>query len=184
MTPERNDRGMEGETDWINFEDITRLAIESTLREGSHIPFMIIDGSKRLIYGGVPNIPDTHDKRMQFMYAAGQFTAMSKQAGKVRQVFFISEGWMSLPKDGELPKTLPSEDPSRKEVLIISGLEIQKQIKYLKLFEMLRDKEENLIGLTEVALGKEESASFTVPLLDAFKQGFEAAGKERAGRWN
>ncbi len=124
MTPERNNRGVEGEADWINFEDITRLAIESTLRTGGHVPFLIIDGSKRLIYGGVPNIPDTHDKRLQYMYAAGQMTAMSEQTGKLRQVFFISEGWMSLPQENELPKTLPSEDPNRKEVLIIAGLEI------------------------------------------------------------
>ncbi len=184
MTPERNDKGIEGETNGINFEDITRLAIESTLVAGNHTPCVIIDGSKRMIYGGVPHLPETHDERMQFMYAAGQVIAMSKEAGKLRQVFLISEGWMSLPKESESPKTLPSQDPNRKEVLIISGLEIEKQAKYLKLFKMLRDKEGKLIGLTEVIPGEKENSRVDVPLLEAFKKGFQAAVQESLRRWN
>lgn len=184
MTTERDNRGVDGETGWINFEDITQLAVEAALKQGSHSPCMLIDGSKKMMYGGLPHLPDTHEKRMQFMYAAGQVAAISEEVGKLRQVFMISEAWMSTPKESELPKIIPSQDPNRKEVLIISGLDMQKQIKYLKIFEMMRDKDGILIGLTEAMTGIEESDRFDVPLLDAFQQGYQVVIRERLGRWN
>lgn len=180
MTQERENRGVDNEVERINFEDIARLVIESTLREGSHPPYVIIDGSKRIMHGGVPYLPETHDERMQFMYVAGQLAASREEVGKLRQVFMINEGWMSVPKENnELPTMLPSQDPNRKEVLIISGLEFQQQVKYLKLFEMLRDKEGILIGLTEVITGKEEGGRFDVPLLDSFHKGYQVALQAR-----
>lgn len=184
MTPERDNRGLDGEPGWINFEDITQLAVEAALRQGSHSPCMLIDGSKRIMYGGLPHLPDTHEKRMQFMFAAGQVAAISEEVGQLRQVFMISEAWMSTPKENEFPKIIPSEDPNRKEVLIISGLDMQKQVKYLKIFEMMRDKEGTLIGLTEAMTETEKGGSFNVPLLDAFQQGYQVVIRERLGRWN
>lgn len=185
MTPESDNKGREDAAGWINFENITQLAIEATLKQGKQIPCLIIDGSKKMMYGGMPYLPETHNERMQFMYAAGQIALMSGEIGNLKQVFLISEGWMSVPKDSNPPKTLPAEDPNRKEVLIVSGLEIQKQTKYLKVFEMLRDKDEILIGLREIPIpGQEEGGEFNISLLDAFRQGFQTALRKSVGRWN
>jgi hypothetical protein len=68
-----------------------------------------------------------------------------------------TEGWMSMESNGKPPNMRPSHDPNRKEVLIISGMQIEGQLKHLKLFEMKRDPQKRIISQKEFVMSKHES---------------------------
>ena len=120
MSPERNSYR-------ISFEEIIANAKEVTLKDGHHVPILIVEGSRNLIVSQFPEMPETHGERMELMRFIGQAAAKSSRVGKLEQVLFISEGWMSMAKEDKPPEMRPSEDPNRKEVLIISGLQIKER---------------------------------------------------------
>ena len=74
----------------------------------------------------------------------------------------------------------PSQDPNRKEVLIISAMQMKERKKHLKVFEILRDSNEHVVGLEEFLPDeKKKDESVEIPLLDAFVQGFKLAFRTR-----
>ena len=87
---------------------------------------------------------------------------------------------MSVLREGKLPEVMPSQDPDRKEVLIISGMQVEGSVKNLRLFEMIRSQEGKLVGLREAIPGKDEPDEADVPLLDAFINGFRTGVRNKA----
>ena len=86
----------------------------------------------------------------------------------------ISEGWMRDARDGKPSELPPSQDSKRKEVLIVSGLQIKERKKRLELLEIVRDTNERVIRLEEfLPNAEEEKKKVEIPLLDAFVQGFQ-----------
>jgi len=76
--------------------------------------------------------------------------------------------------------TRPSQDPDRKEVLIISAVQIKERKKQMKVFDVLRDSNQQVISLEEfLPEEKKEDVSVEVPLLDAFVDGFQMAFRAR-----
>lgn len=57
------------------------------------------------------------------MFVAGQALARDSGAEQLRSVYFVSEAWLSQAQDGRLPDVPPSQNPQRKEVLIVNGVE-------------------------------------------------------------
>ncbi len=159
----------------ISFDDIARVAKETILRDGKHIPALIIEGTKKAVFRSIPVFPGT----AQFMHVVGRQEAKSGEVGDIRQVFFISEGWMSLPKDREISKIIPSQDPNRKEVLVVSRLKIQGQVKNIKLFELIRNDHGKLVDIQEFLPSTKESERAYIPFLEAFCEGFQNTFRER-----
>ncbi|HSR29700.1 MAG TPA: hypothetical protein VLY63_03975, partial [Anaerolineae bacterium] len=91
MSPERSQYR-------ISFEDVAAHAQEVTIQDGHHVPIVIVEGSKSLGVSSLQDLPETHDERLQMMHAFGQAAAMTGRFGRLQQVFFISEGWMSVAK--------------------------------------------------------------------------------------
>ncbi len=118
-------------------------------------------------------MPDTHQSRAQMMDLIGRTFAKNGRIGRLKQVFFICEGWMSMGSKENPPKMRPSEDPERMEVLIVSGLQIEGNKKNLMLFQMHRDNQNRLVDLREIKPPEERGGEVDVPLLDAFIQGFQ-----------
>lgn len=175
MSPERN------RSPQVNFDEIVRLAKETILREGKHGTMLFIQGDKNTRITGFGIFPDTHEGRIAMMQAAGRSAALGGEIGRLRQVFMISEGWMSMVMEGKPPNVRPSQDPNRKEVLIVSGLRVEDQLKGLRLYEMRRNFRGKLTDLDEVKPGEGKSGTVDVPLLDAFVEGFQIAFRERTG---
>ncbi len=161
------------------FDEIIQKAKEITLQDGGHYPLLIIEGSKSMIVSQMRDVPDTHGERVELMRFIGQATAKSGKVGKLEQVFFISEGWMSVAKQGKIPDVLPSQDPDHKEVLIVSGLQIKERKKQLRLFEMVRNANNQIVELAELLPPQDKDGTFDVSLLDAFAQGFLLAFQAR-----
>jgi hypothetical protein len=161
----------------LTLEQVIDQAREVILRDGEHVPTLIADGSRQSVVIPVPEMGDTHDERRVQMFAAGFVLGHSRRLGVLRQVFFISEGWLSLAEGKSPPKMLPSEDPKRREVLFVSSLKLADHKADMAVFEMIRDSEGELIEirpLPEVANREAQIGKMDVesPLLDAFTAGF------------
>ena len=135
-----------------------------------------MEADNNLSVGQIPYMPATHGERMELMHFLGESAAESGRVNQLRQVFMVSEGWMSMAKENKQAELRPSQDPDRKEVLIISSIQIRERKKQLKLFEILRDRDEQVVDLIEILPDQgEKEDSVEIPLLDAFVQGFQLA---------
>jgi len=159
----------------VRFEDVAAHAREITIQDGRHAPLLIVEGSKSLAVSQIQEMPETHDERMELMRLFGLAAARTGKFGRLEQIFFVSEGWMSVAGPDNPPQMRPSEDPHRKEVLIISGLELKARRTQLRLFEMVRNGDQEVVDLPELSPPQEREASAQVPLLEAFAQGYEGA---------
>jgi hypothetical protein len=170
MTPEREQRGQ----DHISFEEVVSNATEIMLRDGEHVPVVIMEARNNIVVGQIPEMPATHGERVDLMRFLGQAAAKSGRVDKLQQVFMISEGWMSEPTRDKSSDIRPSQDPNRKEVLIISAIQMVDRKKRLKLFEILRGNYEKVVGLKEILPDEDKKdESVEIPLLEAFVRGFQ-----------
>ncbi len=174
MSSERRERGQYK----VSFEQVISYAIENMLADGTHMPTFVIEGSKNVIASQLQGMPETHGERMELMRFLGQQTAMSGRVDRIQQVFMISEAWRVAASKDEPAKIQPSKDPSRKEVLTISSMEMLGRKKRIKLFNILRDDNEQFIELEEYSsVEKEKDGLVEVPLLEAFVHGFQTASQ-------
>jgi hypothetical protein len=158
---------------WLNLEEIARIAKEAALKQGWHMPMVIVEGSKKSFGVALEGFPETHEGKARQMFSLGFFLARKGGVGELEQVFFISEGWMSIAEEGKPLEMRPSKDPKRKEVLVISSLSIKGCQGRMVIFEMIRDGEGHLADLRELQLpGEDGGGSMESPLLDAFVAGF------------
>src|SRR5215213_6400226 len=109
----------EQEREPITIAEIIANAKEIMLRDGQHVPTLIVEGSKSLVGGQIPDLPATHGERVELMRFLGQAAAKSGRVDLLQQVFMVSEGWLSQPREDKPTDLHPSQDPNRKEVLII-----------------------------------------------------------------
>ncbi|HMN14201.1 MAG TPA: hypothetical protein PKD55_17945 [Bellilinea sp.] len=158
----------------ITFEQVSHFAQEALLRNGHHAPTLIIDGSARPVVVQIDGLAPTFEGRVQQMFVAGQAVARDGSAGRLRSVYFVSEAWLSQAQEGKLPDMSPSQDPQRKEVLIVDGVEIKPRRTRVAIYGMLRDEQGNLREIHELKLPDETSTSSDNPLLEAFLTGFWA----------
>jgi hypothetical protein len=158
----------------LPLEEVVRMAKEVTLQDGHHLPTVIADGSAHTAAVQLPGLADTHQERARQMFTTGVFLAHSQQVGALKQVFFVSEAWMSLPGEKESPAVLPSQDPKRREILAISRLKIPTHENTLVIFEMLRDETGQLTDLREFEPSARDDTHVESPLLRAFVAGFSA----------
>ena len=169
---------MSPERPWnqITIEEIISNAKEIMLRDGNRVPVLIMETDHKLIASQIPSMPVTHGERREFMHFIGEVAAKSGRINQLQQVFMVHEGWMSTASEDKPAQMPPSQDPDRKEVLIISAIQLKEYKKHLKVFEVLRDSHEQVVGFEEFVPDEEKKdASIEVPLLDAFVHGFQTA---------
>lgn len=154
-------------------EIVTQLARESLLRDGNHVPTLIAQGSLNFIVAGLEDLDNTHEGRVRQMGFVGFALGQRDEIGTLEQVYFISEAWMSTGK-GKMPDHPPSEDPSRKEVLIIYGLSVKEREAELVLLEMIRDRGGQLIEIKEFPHTDVDNMTVESPLLTTFVAAYEA----------
>jgi hypothetical protein len=169
-------REQEKKPDPFTLEEVVSLASETILRDGYHAPTFIAEGSEQNTIIQLAELADTHVGRLRQMFTIGYFLALEHEIGTLQQVFFISEGWMSMSK-GQPPQIRASQDPNRKEVLTISGFQMEQAQVSLVTLEMVRNKKGRLIDLKPSLSSREAEAHADAPLLVTFVEGFQAAIK-------
>ncbi len=173
MSPERGQ-------DRISFEEIISNAKEIMLRDGYHVPVVIMEIDKKLMGAQIPDMPATHGERLQLMHFLGQAAAKSGRVDQLQEVFLVHEGWMSVATEDKQANMIPSQDPEKKEVLIISAVQIKENKKQSKVLEIFRDSDEKVVSLEEfLPQEKKKDESVEIPLLDAFVQGFQTAFRSK-----
>ena len=106
----------------------------------------------------------THGEMVKLMRFLGQADAKSGSVDQLQQIFMVSEGWMSVASEDKPAEIRPSQDPNRKEVLIVSAIQMKERKKYLKVFEILRDSTEQVVGLEEFLPEGKKEDSVEIPL--------------------
>jgi hypothetical protein len=155
----------------LTIEEVAEIAKETVLRDGYHIPTVLVSGSQQDVAIQIAEFADTSEERQRQMFYAGFTLAQEHVVGVPQQVFFISEGWASVGTANQPPMTPPSQDPNRKEVLVIAHSNILTVEDNVLTFEMLRDSEGKLVGLTQLH-ETTEGRQAESPLLRAFVVGF------------
>lgn len=166
--PERSER-----KPLLTLGDVAQMAKEAALSSGGHSPTLIAEGQQQTVITVVEPIGASFAERERQLFLLGYLLAQQGVVGVLQQVFFISEAWMSLVPDGKAPDVLPSQDPQRKEVLIVTQYIPKPRKIAMLVYEMQRDANAVLQALTVLpefeAQTKLDAHS---PLLEAFALGF------------
>ena len=72
------------------------------------------------------------------------------QGSGSNELIQLCESWLSMAHEDKLPEVRPSDDPNRKEVLIISGFDPQMRKKNIKLYEMVHHQNKLVVDLPEI----------------------------------
>ena len=157
----------------LTLKEIARVAQEMTLQRGGHVPLLMVQGDQQMLMLPMTELAETHEERAGQMFMIGLMLANSGEVGVLQQVFFITEGWLSVVENGKLPDTPPSQDPKRQEVLTIANLDMATGQTRMTLFAMKRDAQGALQSLEtpEWRTGIEKTQAES-PLLNALVLGF------------
>lgn len=158
----------------LTLEAVARQASEIMLRDGFHLPTILIEGSRQTAILQLPGMSGTPTERLYHLYAAGWSLGQSEGIEGIRDLFFVTEAWMSL-ADKSLQR--PSDDPKRQEILLIYRLHASTNQKGLIAFELIRDRANKVIDLLEV-INETVATDANTPGLDAFLAGFKAGRRE------
>jgi hypothetical protein len=140
----------------VGIEQIISRVKEMALMD-RHAPFVIAANNWSLLAGQIGEWPNAYEKRVQLMQSLGQSAAESGQLRGLQWVFFASAGWIG------------------KETLIVLGLQVQELRKYIAVYEMVRNEDDQPIDLAEILPLQEKDMSLETPFLDAFVEGFHLA---------
>jgi hypothetical protein len=149
-------------------KEIVKIAKQILTQFGSHAPMLFVRGSKSSGMITFKDFGPDHEDKVRQMANAGVDAAMRFHAGDLRYVIFVTEAWMSLAEKGK-PYIQPSKNPKRKEMLIITTLDVVTNKQGLLMYQMIRDKRGYLIELNKFT---EEWDSVKSPLLPAFVAGY------------
>lgn len=152
----------------LTFEAINQAAAELLLRDGYHLPTLIVEGHQKTAFIKIAQMASSHRERAEQMFFIGSALSHQQAVGALKQVFFITEAWLS--KQLEVS---PSQDPRRVEVLAISNYQPDKEKTRLAVFEILRDAAGELREIRPYEHREGEVGHAESPLLDAFVSGFE-----------
>ncbi|MEZ4671461.1 MAG: hypothetical protein R3E39_26455 [Anaerolineae bacterium] len=142
------------------------------MQNGQHVPTLIAEGQHDVMSLQLVDLAPSHELRLLQMQVAGYAMSQRSHIGSLRQLFFMSEAWMST-QSGDKPLQSPSQDPQRIEVLTIANLKLQEHAVQMKVFEMLRDNSGNLTGVRAQEVAADgQPISGESPLLEAFVAGF------------
>ncbi len=157
----------------MHFHEAVAKAKGVALQLGTQVPFLWVEGTKQEYALWLHTLPDDPLDKYRLFFKAGRTVARDKELGKLVQVFFISEAWLSIVRQGKLPDIRPSEDPQRQEVLIVSCFNLKNHTKDISVLSYMRDKKGKLIAIKELSSGN-AGLQFASSLLDTFLAGYHS----------
>ena len=131
---------------------------------------------REAVFTHIEQMAADHEERLSQMMLLGLLIAETGRVGVLSQVFFITEAWLSLATNHRPASKRPSQDPHRKEVLIVSQQIVKLRENHLAMSEMKRNATGRLIRLEDIDPYPTSSRTIHAesPLLDAFTMGFWA----------
>jgi hypothetical protein len=134
-------------------------------------PMLIILGEKGATRIPLDGLPQEPEQKTKALLALGYAVARESRLGELQQLFFLSEAWMTTAPLGTPLKTMPIDDPKRREVLILAQRTRDPGTTMIQLFEINRSSEE--IELQRIKQVEDPRGSAESPTLDSFLYGYE-----------
>ena len=156
---------------------IEAIAKEATLlltQQGFHAPTILMDGVYEFGVIVLRGFPSDSDEKTQVMYQTGKRVFREHPIGILKQVFFVSEAWMgkrlSMDDSGKERYIRPSLDPDRIEVLTITCFNPSTGESTIKVLEVIRNSQEEIVELKKVEVGDGKGQDYLLP---AFVAGYQ-----------
>ena len=180
MSPDRQEP--RGPKSLESFETVSQMATDTLLKHGSHYPMLLLDGSRENalhLLAGFAQAESGTERQMQ-MFALGRQSATTNDWGDLRQAFFMMEAWFS--DRSQNPSVRPSEDPNKREGLLVESYNFQTDQYNIALFEIIRTglDQVDLLDITEEQTKGEPVTEENSPTLAAFVKGYS---KRKPRRW-
>jgi hypothetical protein len=158
----------------MNSEEIFQLAKADILKSGDCIPKLIAQTAEHTYMHILLNLFDEHQKTNAFLL--GRHFGKAHADEVIDQLILISEIWLSIWKEGELPNAKPREDPKRKEALAVQVINISgdtlEPVNYIA--EMIRYGDGKLQDLLTIDTSNCEMDNY---ILMAFYRGYKTAAR-------
>lgn len=161
----------------MDIADITKMAKQFLMEDGSHAPTLFIQTDKQIIIAEVRDLPGTPTERLLALQAAGQQLGQARRGEVLREVGFIVLGWASMHAvDDPTPRGRPSQDPNRKEIMIISFVRLTPDgvTNESELVEILRDgqgKVHDLYHIPNEIKQQPQADPLVMAFIDGFRRG-------------
>jgi len=145
---------------------IVELARKIMLRDGYHGPIVFVEGTEGKVAVQLESFGNTNSERVRDMLKVGIKTAIECHVGELELIVFVNEAWMGTSRD-----VLPSQDPKRKEMLMIHSLDARTQDEDMQGFEVIRDPKGQVVNLID--WHHPASGGIKGNLLQAFQEGYQ-----------
>jgi len=147
-------------------EIIAGIAKALMLRDGYHMPIVFVKGTNSDVAIGLRSFGETNEERVQDLLQVGIKTAVECNVGELELIVLVNEAWMS-----SNPEVLPSQDPERKEMLMVQSLDARTQDEDMQGFEIIRDPKGQVVSLLDWHHPVSDSVKGN--LLQAFQEGYQ-----------
>lgn len=134
----------------MNATDLFNMAKETILEQGQHIPVLVLVWKDDMAVALFDGLPETTQEKQVLLFKTARKLTKKRTGKEIQAIHFVTEAWTSFCKVDEPRKyNAPSEDPDRKEVILVQTLTIlDKQIKQtIRRAEMLRSADGKILDL-------------------------------------
>lgn len=166
-----------------HLDKIVEQAKDNLRKDDGLVPTVLFFGKEKGAICAFPELNDTPmgEARETLMKMTGEKIAQEVNSiGKPEEIYLVSEAWMSVVKKKDQGNFVrPSEDPNKKEVMIVSYIDVGKMLDEHKpnagmsSYEMVRDEKGKVIDLKKmVGFDKDKQGESRCYLLEAFIVGY------------
>jgi len=158
-----------------DIDGVVTVAQETLLRDGDHPLTIIVQGTQRQASSKLPDVPETHKDKLEYMWALGQIAAQTGQFGKLQHIFLVSKAWLWEESETMHVVFQTTQDSQSKEILYASGVDFVEHLKHLVLLEIVRNPDGQIFSYGNLLDNPAFGLPLATPLEDAFVSGFHAA---------
>jgi hypothetical protein len=163
-------------------EDVIHLASDTLTTCGTHAPTLILEDTRQKYALALPSTAETWEHRAAEMFALGTVVGRGEWLGDLTQGFFNSEPWAAIAPPGRVPNHRPSQDPSRREVLVIVRFSAERSAEEITISEVKRAENGSGSVLRPFQQGPFELPATQSAVLAAFVSGYRRARLQPAAR--
>jgi hypothetical protein len=150
---------MEGDS-LMDMQTIVDQAVKSLKQRGNHPPLVIVEFERlpKPVLIPIVRIPPQPSQLRHTLFLMGKQAADQYRQWKILRVWYISEAWMSVEPHGISPASRPSQDPKRREVLVINELDATTEAlaQKIEIQEMYRNKSRKITNVLPLSQLSEE----------------------------
>lgn len=167
----KHERSEHEKSSLLTTEQIVDHVREIMRNTGSVPPTVLVETQESGRVIAIPDFGDTAEERVQQMFEVGYAVGRLKELGRVLQVTLVTECWFSAGESAQ-KGIRPSEDPMRREGVLITSKRLQPYSTSFRLLEILRDDDGSYMTLLPLDTDGNDDMKIDGLLMDAFVYGY------------